>query len=143
MPEFGPDTLAALIFALDEETAAAGSAMKKNPAATKLHLRVTLAPGVAFGPGKADLLAGIRETGSIAAAGRAMRMSYKRAWQLVEELNGSFRGPLVEASKGGSGGGGARLTRIGEDVLARYTRLYEAASKAAATDLAALRRYLR
>lgn len=117
--------------------------MKKNPAATKLHLRVTLAPGVAFGPGKADLLAGIRETGSIAAAGRAMRMSYKRAWQLVEELNGSFRGPLVEASKGGSGGGGARLTRIGEDVLARYTRLYEAASKAAATDLAALRRYLR
>ena len=117
--------------------------MKKNPAATKLHLRVTLAPGVALGPGKADLLAGIRETGSIAAAGRAMRMSYKRAWQLVEELNGSFRGPLVEASKGGSGGGGARLTRIGEDVLARYTRLHEAAAKAAATDLAALRRYLR
>lgn len=117
--------------------------MKKNPAAAKLHLRVTLAPGVAFGPGKADLLAGIRETGSIAAAGRAMRMSYKRAWQLVEELNGSFREPLVEASKGGSGGGGARLTRIGEDVLARYTRLREAAAKAAATDLAALRRHLR
>lgn len=114
---------------------------KKKPAAA-IHLRLTLAPGIALGPGKADLLAGIRETGSIAAAGRAMRMSYKRAWQLVEELNGSFREPLVEASKGGSGGGGARLTRTGEDVLARYTRLREAAEKAVATDVAALRRHL-
>lgn len=114
--------------------------MKKNPATARLHLRVTLAPGVALGPGKADLLAGIRQTGSIAAAGRAMRMSYKRAWQLVEELNGSFREPLVEASKGGPGGGGARLTRTGEDVLSRYSRMREAAAKAVATDLAALRR---
>ncbi|MFC4819269.1 winged helix-turn-helix domain-containing protein [Dokdonella ginsengisoli] len=116
--------------------------MKKNPAAAKLHLRVTLAPGVAFGPGKADLLAGIRDTGSIAAAGRAMRMSYKRAWQLVEELNASFREPLVEASKGGPGGGGARLTRTGEDVLARYLRMHEAATAAVARDMAALRRHV-
>jgi molybdate transport system regulatory protein len=116
--------------------------MKKNPAAAKLHLRVTLAPGVAFGPGKADLLAGIRDTGSIAAAGRAMRMSYKRAWQLVEELNASFREPLVEASKGGPGGGGARLTRTGEDVLARYSRMHEAATAAVARDVAALRRHV-
>lgn len=114
---------------------------KKKPAAA-IHLRVTLAPAIALGPGKADLLAGIRETGSIAAAGRAMRMSYKRAWQLVEELNGSFREPLVEASKGGSGGGGARLTRVGEDVLARYVRMREAAAKAVASDLTALRRHL-
>lgn len=114
----------------------------KNKLAAAIHLRVTLAPGVAFGPGKADLLAGIRQTGSIAAAGRAMRMSYKRAWQLVEELNGSFREPLVEASKGGPGGGGARLTRTGEDVLARYTRLRAAAQRAVATDLTALRRHL-
>lgn len=112
----------------------------KNKPSSALHLRVTLAPGVALGPGKADLLAGIRETGSIAAAGRTMRMSYKRAWQLVEELNGSFREPLVEASKGGSGGGGARLTRTGEVVLDRYARLREAAEKAVAADLAALRR---
>lgn len=116
--------------------------MKKNPAAAKLHLRVTLAPGVAFGPGKADLLAGIRDTGSIAAAGRAMRMSYKRAWQLVEELNASFREPLVEASKGGPGGGGARLTRTGEDVLARYLRMREAATVAVARDVAALCRHV-
>lgn len=114
--------------------------VKKNQAA--LHLRAVLAPGIAIGPGKADLLEGIRETGSIAAAGRAMRMSYKRAWQLVEELNGSFREPLVEASKGGAGGGGARLTRAGEDVLARYTRMQTDAVAAVAVDLAALRRHV-
>lgn len=114
-------------------------ATKKIPQAG-LHLRIALAPGVAFGPGKADLLAGIRDTGSIAAAGRAMRMSYKRAWQLVEELNRSFREPLVEAAKGGAGGGGARLTRTGEAVLARYAHLREAAEKAAANDVAVLRR---
>lgn len=113
---------------------------RKN--AASLHLRVNLAPGVALGPGKADLLAGIRETGSIAAAGRRMRMSYKRAWQLVEELNGCFREPLVEASKGGSGGGGARLTRSGEAVLTRYLRMREAAEAAVAADVSALRRLL-
>lgn len=112
----------------------------KKKVAASLHLRVTLAPGVAIGPGKADLLAGIRETGSIAAAGRRMRMSYKRAWQLVEELNAGFRAPLVEATKGGSGGGGARLTRTGETVLTRYLGLREAAEAAASADLAALRR---
>jgi molybdate transport system regulatory protein len=71
-----------------------------------------------------------------------MHMSYKRAWQLVEELNGSFRAPLVEASKGGSGGGGARLTRTGDDVLARYTRMRDAATAAVASEITALRRYL-
>ena len=54
-------------------------------------LRVNLAPGFALGPGKADLLEGIRDTGSIAATSRRMRMSYKRAWQLVEQLNRGFR----------------------------------------------------
>lgn len=116
-------------------------AAKKLPR-TGLHLRITLAPGVAFGPGKADLLAGIRETGSIAAAGRAMRMSYKRAWQLVEELNGSFREPLVEAAKGGAGGGGARLTPTGEAVLRHYRQLVDAATKGGAADLRAMRRLL-
>lgn len=116
--------------------------MAASKHAASIHLRVNLAPGVAFGPGKADLLAGIRETGSIAAAGRRMRMSYKRAWQLVEELNRCFREPLVEASKGGAGGGGAQLTRIGEDVLERYARMRAAAESAVAKDLAALRRHL-
>ena len=102
-----------------------------------LSLRVILRKGSAFGPGKAELLEHIRDTGSIAAAGRRMRMSYKRAWQLVEELNRVFDTPLVEASKGGSGGGGATLTRAGADALARYRRMHAACCKAVATDFVA------
>ena len=115
--------------------------MRAKDIADAVRLRLQLAPGIAFGPGKADLLDGIRETGSIAAAGRRMRMSYKRAWQLVEELNRLFDTPLVAASKGGSGGGGASLTRAGEDVLARYRRMHVACSEAVAADLAALLRH--
>jgi molybdate transport system regulatory protein len=116
--------------------------MSTRKATPQIHLRALLAPGVALGPGKAELLEGIRDTGSIAAAGRRMKMSYKRAWQLVEELNGMFREPLVESSKGGSGGGGARLTRTGTDVLTRYTRIQQDANAAVAADVAALRRRL-
>jgi molybdate transport system regulatory protein len=116
--------------------------ISKKKIAASIHLRAQLAPGVAFGPGKADLLEGIRETGSIAAAGRRMRMSYKRAWQLVEELNHLFREPLVEAAKGGAGGGGARLTRMGDNVLACYTRMRASATEAVAADLSTLCRYL-
>jgi molybdate transport system regulatory protein len=107
---------------------------------SSIHLRAQLAPGIAIGPGKADLLEGIRDTGSIAAAGRRMHMSYRRAWQLIEELNRSFREPLVESSKGGAGGGGARLTRLGETVLDRYAHMRSAASTAVAADVTALRR---
>jgi len=117
--------------------------MKAKEIADAVRLRLHIAPGIAFGPGKADLLEGIRDTGSIAAAGRRMRMSYKRAWQLVDELNRLFDKPLVAASKGGSGGGGAMLTRTGEDVLARYRRMHAASCKAIAKDLVALRRHRR
>ena len=63
--------------------------MAKRPTPSGLRIRVVLGPGVMIGPGKADLLEGIRETGSIAAAGRRMGMSYKRAWTLVEGMNAS------------------------------------------------------
>jgi len=104
-----------------------------------LHIRVDLVPGVSFGPGKADLLQGIAETGSIAAAGRRLGMSYKRAWSLVETLNGMFRSPLVSATKGGATGGGAVLTPQGESVLARYRAIQARAAEAARDELAALR----
>src|SRR5215468_8157059 len=100
--------------------------MKAKDLALLVRLRIRLAPGIDLGPGKADLLEGILETGSISAAGRRMRMSYKRAWQLVDELNGLFDAPLVAASTGGSGGGGASLTKRGRDVLARYRRMHAA-----------------
>lgn len=108
-----------------------------------LKLRLMLGRRVAIGPGKADLLEGIRDTGSISAAGRRMRMSYKRAWQLVEEMNECFRTPLVQSNKGGSGGGGAQLTAAGIDVLGRFRRIEADCEAGTRTDLAALRRRMR
>ena len=103
---------------------------------------MVLSPGVALGPGKADLLQGIRETGSISAAARRMSMSYRRAWELVNEMNRSFSQPLVASTKGGAGRGGASLTAFGDDVLARYRRMEERSALAIKADLAALRRKL-
>ena len=117
--------------------------MKSKDCERAVRLRVVIAPGVSLGPGKADLLEAIRDTGSISAAGRNMRMSYKRAWQLVDELNSLFDRPLVEASKGGSGGGGASLTPLGDDVLVRYRRMHAACCDVVAADLAVLRRRCR
>jgi len=79
---------------------------KDLPMAT-LKLRI-LFNSAMIGPGKAELLARIRDTGSIAAAGRQMGMSYKRAWMLVEEMNTAFRQPVVTSSRGGANGGGAQ-----------------------------------
>jgi molybdate transport system regulatory protein len=110
----------------------------RHPERPGLHLRVVIEGGVAMGPGRAELLEGIRETGSIAAAGRRMGMSYKRAWGLVEAMNGAFRMPLVDAAKGGAGGGGAALTEAGQAVLAAYRRLEGAAEAAGAGELAAI-----
>lgn len=112
-----------------------------------LHLRVMLrdAAGrpIAFGPGKADLLTAIAETGSIAAAGRQLGMSYKRAWNLVEALNAMFRGALVDAAKGGAHGGGAVLTPLGAKILAAYRTLEAASAQAGRSPLAVIRRALR
>lgn len=112
----------------------------KTLATAAARLRVVLDEGVFLGPGKADLLEGIAETGSIAAAGRRLNMSYKRAWMLVETLNGYFAKPLVQAATGGKAGGGAQLTPLGQDVLARYRRMAAATEKAIAKDVAALRK---
>lgn len=85
-----------------------------------LMLRLKLPKGAVFGPGKARLLECIQSEGSISAAGRAMGMSYKRAWSLVEEMNASFASPLVESNRGGATGGGARVTDMGGRVLALF-----------------------
>lgn len=116
--------------------------MKAGNQQTGTRLRVVLEPDIAIGPGKADILQGIRETGSISAAGRRMSMSYKRAWTIVDGLNRDFRAPLVAAAKGGAHGGGARLTPLGEEVLARYRRIEAIAEAAAADEIAALKAML-
>lgn len=80
-----------------------------------------------MGPGKADLLERIDSTGSLAAAGREMGMSYKRAWELIGTLNTMFQAPVVASTRGGPGGGGAVLTDMGREVLRLY-RGFEAES---------------
>ncbi len=101
-----------------------------------LRLRLLFGDRLVFGPGKGELLVRICETGSIAAAGRAMGMSYRRAWALVEEMNAAFRAPLVVSARGGTGGGGARLTAEGQEVLAAYRTMIDAVEAAAAPDVA-------
>lgn len=86
----------------------------------KTQIRLFLGGEIAMGPGKAELLAAIAETGSISAAGRKLDMSYRRAWLLVETMNHCFREPLVVSAKGGRHGGGAQLTDLGRQVLAIY-----------------------
>ena len=102
------------------------------------HLRVTFTDNFYVGPGRADLLEGIVATGSIAAAGKRMGMSYKRAWGLVQALNDGFGRPLVETSRGGAGQGGAELTADGAFVLERYRAMQDAARSAIAGDVAAI-----
>lgn len=97
------------------------------------RIRLLIGDAVALGPGKARLLEAIGETGSIAAAARAMGMSYGRAWQLVQAMNGDFREPLIERAAGGRGGGGALLTELGREALTRY-RDMEAQADAAVSD---------
>jgi molybdate transport system regulatory protein len=92
---------------------------------TRISLRLSFTEDEALGPGKIRLLELIAESGSISAAGRAMDMSYRRAWDLVDDLNRTFRKPLVSKQPGGTGGGGATLTPAGQEVVRLY-RLIEA-----------------
>ena len=90
----------------------------KPPAS--LSLRIDFEDAGRLGPGKVRLLELIGETGSISAAGRAMDMSYRRAWLLVDSLNQIFREQVVETQAGGKSGGGAALTPFGRSLIQRY-----------------------
>jgi molybdate transport system regulatory protein len=104
----------------------------------RLSIRIDLDGGLRIGPGKIRLLELIDATGSISAAGRAMAMSYRRAWLLVESLNTSFREPVVAAQSGGRHGGGAQLTAFGRDLVACYRTIEREAAAAADRHLAKL-----
>ncbi len=108
-----------------------------------LRMRLVLRHGAALGPGKIDLLEAIAETGSIRAAGARFKMSYRRAWGLVAELNDMFAKPLVVAETGGRGGGGAALTPLGREVVSRFRAMEAASWSAIETDFRRLRRQLR
>ena len=109
----------------------------------RVKISLIFESGARIGPGKARLLESIRETGSISAAARDMRMSYKRAWVLLDSMNQAFTEPLVAASPGGAGGGGAALTEFGAEVLERYRRIQTLADAQSGDDLDALARRAR
>ena len=97
---------------------------------TRLMLRVDFGPNRAIGPGKIKLLEAIDQSGSISQAGRALGMSYRRAWLLIDDMNRCFREPVVTAQPGGSQGGGAALTAFGETVVLRYRTIETEATAA-------------
>jgi molybdate transport system regulatory protein len=108
-----------------------------------LSLRIDLDDEGRIGPGKIQLLENIQQCGSIAAAGRAMDMSYKRAWDLVDEINRMCRQPAVERQTGGKNGGGAALTPFGLSLVARYRKIERDAASAVRKELQALRSDIR
>lgn len=109
----------------------AGSAKTKiaTGARMRTHLRIMLDDEIALGPGKVDLLEAIRASGSISAAGKQLGMSYRRAWLLVDSMNRCFRSPLVDTTTGGTAGGGAVLSALGEEVLQQYHTLEASVAK--------------
>ncbi len=115
-------------------------ATRKASHPSQLVVRIKLGSDAVFGPGKAELLESIDRLGSLSAAARAMRMSYRQAWMLLDTMNQAFRGPLVETSQGGLGGGGAALTRLGKRILVCYRTLQQKAVESTHDDLAALLR---
>jgi len=116
----------------------AGGSVCYAAAMAKLTLRVDFDPNGAVGPGKIELLERIETLGSIAAAGRAMGMSYRRAWELIDSINQCFREPVVAKQLGGPTGGGAVLTPFGRQVVKHYRAIERKAKRAAAKHLTAL-----
>lgn len=117
--------------------------MKTDKKSTGARLRIVLGPDIAMGPGKAAILEEVKETGSISAAGRSMGMGYKKAWYMVDTMNKCFSEPLVVTVKGGKRGGGARLSRLGEEVLERYRKMEDLSGKAIAREMTDLKRILK
>ena len=104
-----------------------------------LSIRIDFEPsGSALGPGMAQLLERVAETGSIRRAASSMDMSYRKAWLLIQELQKTFDGPVVTAEAGGVAGGGTQLTELGNSLLKIYRRVESRAADAAKTDLEAL-----
>lgn len=96
----------------------------------------------AIGPGKVALLEAIEATGSISAAARKLKMSYKRAWDLVAELNAALAKPAVVTAPGGKHGGGTQVTPVGRQIVDTYRRIEKSAARGSAADIQSLVRLL-
>jgi molybdate transport system regulatory protein len=109
-------------------------------AGDRLSIRIDLASGAQIGPGKIAVLEEIARSGSISAAGRALQMSYRRTWELVEDMNQNLGTPVVETAAGGSGGGGTVLTKAGKAIVTNYRAIEMDTARAARKHLQALNR---
>jgi len=109
---------------------------------SKPQIRIMFRKAIAMGPGKADLLRAIEDSGSISAAARDLGMSYRRAWLLVDTMNQCFKSPVVETLTGGQRGGGARVTELGRKVLERYVAMEAKAAASVRRDMAAFTRLM-
>jgi molybdate transport system regulatory protein len=105
---------------------------------TRLVFQVHFDPENRIGPGKFELLRQIEQTGSISAAGRAMNMSYRRAWLLVDAMNRTFHTPVVATRFGGAATGRARLTPLGQEIVRLYGEIDRTAHAACGSQLARL-----
>jgi molybdate transport system regulatory protein len=104
----------------------------RSPDSTlKIRVRVTRGDADAFGPGKAQLLESLLETGSLNRSARDLKMSYVKALALVRAMNTHFSEPLVTLSRGGRQGGGTQVSKLGTQVLAEYSALHKSCEKAA------------
>ncbi|HEX7552276.1 MAG TPA: hypothetical protein VF378_01890 [Geothrix sp.] len=107
-----------------------------------IRIRIAYRENIAIGQGKADLLEAIHRTGSISGAARDLTMSYRKAWLLVDDMNQCFRSPVVLAAKGGLRGGGAQVTPLGLEALARFRQIQAKASAAIEADVRQFRKKL-
>ena len=110
---------------------------KKEP---RLRLRIEFDGEHTLGPGKIQLLGAVVEHGSISAAARSMEMSYRHAWEMLDDVNRCFAGRVIEAEAGGRAGGGARVTAFGRELIARFNEISATATKAVEAEMHALER---
>jgi molybdate transport system regulatory protein len=115
--------------------AAPAAAARTEAPQLKLRMRINVGEVIAVGPGKIALLEALAETGSITAAAKRLGMSYRRAWLLIDELNGALRQPAVASATGGSQGGGSVLTDTGLQLIALYRRIEADALQAGRADI--------
>jgi molybdate transport system regulatory protein len=90
-----------------------------------IKIRISNGHETVIGPGKADLLQHIIDTGSISTAAKKMNMSYRRAWELINTMNQSFDEPIVITKTGGIHGGGAEVSDFGIKILSLYKALIQ------------------
>ena len=121
----------------------ASASKSKAPVSIQPRLRALRRSDIAIGPGKAELLALVGETGSIGEAARRMDLSYMRAWSLIQTMNQCFKEPLVLTVRGGQRGGGAELTETGRKALALYQRMETASLRAVESSWKRMRQLLR